>query len=236
MNDVISNVNQLLEGEAGDGLRALGSVTEQLTVALIISLIIGLIVCFFGLKLLSVFVALVGFCFGGVLGGAAALQFNVGGLVLGVIMLIAGVVFALLFCKLYKVGVFLWAFFLGGGAAAVLLKPETLVFMIICLVIGIVFAVLSVIFVEPIVIIGTSVNGGLTAGAAIAGLLGMSQNILISLGSGALLAVLGILVQFMMRSREIGKKEKAYAKEIKKKASMETEVEMARKILDNEKE
>ena len=53
---------------------------------------------------------------------------------------------------------------------------------------------------------------------------------------GAVIAVIGIIVQFMMHSRKIGKKEEVYSKKVKEEVSRESEVEKARMILEEDEE
>ena len=52
----------------------------------------------------------------------------------------------------------------------------------------------------------------------------------------AVLALIGIWIQFMVQSRKIGKKEKVYSRQIRKEVSRESEVERARQILDEDGE
>ena len=53
---------------------------------------------------------------------------------------------------------------------------------------------------------------------------------------GAVAAILGMVVQFMMHSRKVGKKEKVYAEQVKEADSVESEVEKARMVLDDPEE
>ena len=96
-----------------------------------------------------------------------------------------------------------------------------------------VFAILSAIFVEPLVIVVTAVSGGVNAALSIVSLAGLSGNLLITVGIAAVIIIVGMIVQFMMHSRKIGKKEKKQAEIIKEKDSVESEVEKARLILDD---
>ena len=54
------------------------------------------------------------------------------------------------------------------------------------------------------------------------------------LAIGVAIAVIGIIVQFMMQSRKVGKKEKNYSEKVKEQYSMESEVEKARHLLDDD--
>ena len=97
-------------------------------------------------------------------------------------------------------------------------------------------AVLAVIKPEPVVVVVTGISGGLSVGNAAAALLGIGGNIWTGYGIGAAAALIGIWVQFMMQSRKIGKNEKVYAERMKGQVSRESEVEKARKILEDEEE
>ena len=67
-------------------------------------------------------------------------------------------------------------------------------------------------------------------------MIGISGNIWAGYGISALAALVGIWVQFMMQSRKIGKNERVYAQRMKGQVSRESEVEKARKILEEEDE
>ena len=89
---------------------------------------------------------------------------------------------------------------------------------------------------ELVVVVVTGISGGLSAGTAAAALIGISGNIWAGYGISALAALVGIWVQFMMQSRKIGKNERVYAQRMKGQVSRESEVEKARKILEEEDE
>ena len=72
------------------------------------------------------------------------------------------------------------------------------------------------------------------SGVAVSALTGLDLNILITYGACAVLAILGMVVQFMMKSREVGKKEKRYSEAVKEEKSVETEVEKARMLLEDD--
>lgn len=90
---------------------------------------------------------------------------------------------------------------------------------------------------EAVVTVITGISGGLSAGTAIAALIGLNEkNWWISYVVGAALALIGIWVQFMMQSRKIGKREKVYARQVRQEVSRESEVERARLILEDDEE
>ena len=122
------------------------------------------------------------------------------------------------------------------GIASSILQPQSVVLTGVCAVAALVVAILAVIYVEPFVIIVTGLSGGVTAGTNIAVLAGLGENVWIGIGIGAVIAVIGIIVQFMMHSRRVGKKEKNFSEQVKEQDSMESEVEKMRHLLDDDED
>ncbi len=209
---------------------------------------IGLLLCFFGLKLTRILAALAGLGAGGAAGFVITLAAGTKGTVSLVIILACGIIAALLSLFLYKPGAFLLVFSLvmssavsilgvaSGFPLSVSLGRDSLVMGGIVLAVSLVLAVLAVIFSEPVIIVATSVTGGMTAGPVILLAAGLSGKPWMSYAAGGLLFVLGMGVQFLMQSRKIGRKEKSYADEKREKDSVESEVEKARNILKEDEE
>ncbi|MGN1267248.1 MAG: hypothetical protein ACI4UH_04850 [Dorea sp.] len=202
---------------------------EVLIASAVISLIIGLL----GLKLfrvLSVFEGLgIGAAIGLVIASVAGVS---GGAFLGVVIACA-VVCAVLLAVFKRVGAFFIVFGFTAGALFVIFTHfslEAMMFQIIALAVSLILAILAAIFIEPIVIIATSIFGGITAGTALFGIIGVDGVQWI----GYLLCIVCIVVQSMLQSRKIGKKEKRFSEKYREEASMESEVERARMILDEE--
>lgn len=123
---------------------------------------------------------------------------------------------------------------LGTGAALMTFTSESPLTALICLGVGLVFAIITTIFLDPIIIIISAIAGGFIAGISAAEMAGLDGNILLTVLISLILAIVGLIVQFMMKSREVGKKERIYSKNFREKESMETEVERARMLLDDE--
>ena len=236
MDGIMTNMNQLAEGGIDQGISQIRNAAGHNMTALVIAAVIGLAVCFFGLKLIRVLAAVSGLVIGAAVGVAAAQALHLNGVAFGAVAVVAGVIVAVLASLFLRVGVFLWALMMGAGVSAVFLVPDTMVKLVICLAVGLLTAVFSTIFMEPLSIVFTSVYGSLAAGFSILTLAGRNDNVLITTVSVAVLAVLGMAVQFMMRSRELGRKEKVHAKAFKEKASREAEVEKARMLLNDDDE
>ena len=229
MTNIQDQLNQILNGQPGELLSAAG--TQAAYGALAAAVVVGLLVCFFGLKLVRILGTLMGFF----AGAAAGLIIGLEGMAFAGIVLGAGIVFGLLSWFLYRVGVFLLVLAQVSGLVLTLL-PGSWISAVVALAAGIIVAILSVIYVEPFVIIVTGIYGGLTAGTNIAALAGLDAMTWSGIGIviGAVIAVIGIIVQFMMHSRKVGKKERNYSKKVKEQDSMESEVEKARHLLDDD--
>ena len=235
MDEVMSMGNELI-GKVGDNSSIFLAGTYRPSMAvLIVTFVVGLLICLFGLKLMRLLAAIVGFVLGAVAGVAAAVAMGLTGTTF-LIALLAGAVIGLLSIFLRKIGIFLLVLCYGFGVCTAVINPSSMIMYIICIGIAVVLAVLSVLYIEPIVVVVTGISGGLCAGMAAASLIGMEKNNLVGYGISIVLAVAGIIVQFMMHSRKIGKKEEVYSKKVKEEVSRESEVEKARMILEEDEE
>lgn len=202
----------------------------------IAAVVIGLLVAFLGLKLIRVLSAVAGLAVGAGIGTAAAFGLHFSGTMIPVAILVCAVVVAILSAGIRKLGVFFVVFLYTAGIVISFRIPQIIVLLAVCAVLSLLMAVLSLIFTDPIVVVITGLSGGLSAGVSAAALAGIGGNIWIGYGIGAVLALIGIWTQFMMQSRKIGKKEKVYARQMKDQVSRESEVEKARKILEEDDE
>lgn len=247
-------------------LSTLGVATEQLAqitmIVAVVGLVIALLNCFFGLKLVRVWVSLLGLLIGFALGYGISAYFGVSQMIALIIGLVAGIIFAGLGFKLYLAGAFLlcWVMVFGivvnfagvlninalqglngsnsyiaaDGPTAVFYAGNTklIVALIVAAVLGLVVALIALKFVEPIIIFVTAIQGGIAAGSGITFLTelpGTYTHIVI----GVILAILGIIVQFIMDSKKKAKQHLAKADKVRKENSTESEVERMRAVLDN---
>ena len=232
LSGIQEQLNQIVEGQQlnvfAEGGAAVG------VGAAAAGIVVGLLICFFGLKLVKFLGALVGFFVGALIGAVIALMAGLDGLAFAGVVVAAGVILAVLSWFLYRIGVFFLVFLQVLGIASSILQPQSVVLTGVCAVAALVVAILAVIYVEPFVIIVTGLSGGVTAGTNIAVLAGLGENVWIGIGIGAVIAVIGIIVQFMMHSRRVGKKEKNFSEQVKEQDSMESEVEKMRHLLDDD--
>lgn len=203
---------------------------------IVAGIVIGLILCLFGLKFAKVVAALLGFVVGASAGAAIATAIGLGGGAFVAVTIIGAIVLAAISFLVYRIGVFLMGFICSMGLLISIFENTSMVLVVVMVVVSLILAVLAVIFVEPVIIIITGAFGGLTAGPLIMQLAGVGGPIWVGYVVGVVLAVIGMGVQFMMHSRKITKKEKIKSESIKEKDSMENEVEKARMILEEDDE
>ena len=236
MEQVLSSGSSMITEASGNARELAEQIGAQPTMeGLIVMGIVGLLICFFGLKLIRLQAALVGFLMGALIGIGVAWTAGISGLTFAIVVFACGAVLAALSFFLYKFGVFCVVFCVCLGMGVQIADPQSELPLVIVLVIALILAIVAVIFVEPAIIICTSISGGVTAGISAAAAMGL-EGIWPGYAIGAVAAILGMVVQFMMHSRKLGKKEKVYAEQVKEADSVESEVEKARMVLDDPEE
>ena len=182
-------------------------------VSIVISVFIGIL----GLKLIRVWNAVIGFVAGALLGFAVTYLIGLEAVPVLIAAGVAGLVFAILNSVFKKFGAF-WVCFLGmAGTVLAITNAGNWIMLAVCGAVGLIFAILAMIWFEPFVIIAT----------ALAGLKNVIFMWIISIG----ITFIGIVIQFIMKSSEINKKQVRRANAIKKETSKEEEIEMARTML-----
>jgi hypothetical protein len=236
MNEITYNyakeLETLFESYGLDGMINRMQLAEVIQTALTVTVVAGLLLGFFGLKLIRVWGALLGFVIG-CAGGAAV------GIVLGqntqVVLIIAGVaglVVAILCAVLRRISAFLVSLVSGIGVCAAVLEPQELTPVLICAGVGLVLAILAVVCKEPVIMVLTGVAGAFAAGQVIAvyfALDGQTGQIVLV----AILAALGIVVQFLMESGRRKRRNLKKAAEIRQHNSTANVVERARAVMED---
>ena len=236
MEQVLSSGSSMITEASGNARELAEQIGAQPTLeGLIVTGIVGLLICFFGLKLIRLQAALVGFLMGALIGIGVAWTAGISGLTFAIVVFACGAVLAALSFFLYKFGVFCVVFCVCLGMGVQIADTQSTLPLVIVLVIALILAIVAVIFVEPAIIICTGISGGVTAGISAAAAMGL-EGIWPGYAIGAVAAILGMVVQFMMHSRKVGKKEKVYAEQVKEADSVESEVEKARMVLDDPEE
>lgn len=238
--DNLRSIMELIGGKgSSDGPAAvfvagrLGNVSMGMAIA---SVVIGLLFCFLGLKLIKVISALMGFCTGAAAGVVINGIVGVTGFTRVIVVFACAVVLAVLVFFLHRVGIFLITFAATISTVFIFTSANEKIYVIVALGAAVVLGVVAMIFAEQGAIIVTSVTGGVSAGTGIVSLAGLTGNMFVGLGIAGVLAVTGMIVQFVMYSRKSGKNEKAPVRKVRKKDAMESEVEKARMLLDDDEE
>lgn len=183
-------------GELGETIQALQGVLT------IVGVVVGGLLCFFGYKLFRAMAAIIGFIVGGVIGAIiGGLTAGEGGAFAG--LLILGILGALLAYTLYRLGVFILCF--GGGAviglALAMLMGDSDAVLPLAAIVGLIAGIIGVILTKPVLIVSTSVGGGMSMGLALGGIL---ENTAAGTVLGVLLAIAGIFVQFYLEKKKTG--------------------------------
>ena len=225
MSDMMTQVNQI----AGNGLSFL-----QTTVVLAVTICIGLIIGLFGLKLARVWAALVGLVLGVAAGGIVSVVAGLNGMASVGAMTGGAVILAILVCVFYRVGIFffVWLAIFSMGVSAI--GQQSIPVLAVCGVLGLILAIVTMKMFDPLVIIITSIYGGYMAGDAIVSMLGLGNYLAAVIGVPLVLIAICVAVQFIMRSRQVGRKQVKKAGEHREKESREAEVEQARMLLDDD--
>lgn len=238
--DMINEIGRWLQEKevlptALERLGMADKLAEIVLISLGITVLLGILSCFFGLKLARFWSFLTVFVIGAA--AAVAMQITSDETLSGIIGLAAGIILAIVFAILKRAGMFVTAFVLGAALSIYWLRPANLIWLLVCVGIGLVFALLTIKLFVPVLMLLTGVTGAVCisqAGTVLLGHAGVELERWMVTLAFAVLAVLGILVQFLMES---GKRQKLHLKkaaEIREQNSTENEVDKARALLDEE--
>ncbi len=181
---------------------------SRLTVVAISATLLGILICFFGYRLLRFTLVVVGLALGAYLGSFIALTLNITVPVTAVIVIVLSIVGALLMSLLLKLGIFLL------GAAGALLLARTFIgttagyHLLIKLLAGVVGGVLALLISRPVLCLLTAFIGSWSAVTGIFSLLmhntnwnwrGFNSPVLTLSWVG--LAIVGFLIQISARGK-----------------------------------
>lgn len=240
--DMINEIGRWLQEKevlptALERLGMADKLAEIVLISLGITVLLGILSCFFGLKLARFWSFLTVFVIGTGAAAAVAMQITSDETLSGIIGLAAGIILAIVFAILKRAGMFVTAFVLGAALSIYWLRPANLIWLLVCVGIGLVFALLTIKLFVPVLMLLTGVTGAVCisqAGTVLLGHAGVELERWMVTLAFAVLAVLGILAQFLMES---GKRQKLHLKkaaEIREQNSTENEVDKARALLDEE--
>lgn len=230
ISTIADQVYQYLKSVNSDTVNQV--VSENMMIALIVTTVIGIFLSMFGLKLIRLWSALLGLVAGAGIGFAVTELAGLEPMIVVGTTIGGGIVLAFLAGFFYRFGIFLLALLSGTYIAILFVNPQDWIFLGVCLAIGIVIALLALKFVEPIMIVVTSIIGGVLAGDAIATLAEL-DNPIFRYGLMVLVAIVGGIIQFTLESGKRKKKNLKKAAEIREQNSTENEVEKARAMFDD---
>ncbi|GAA6376530.1 hypothetical protein I230019B6_18900 [Firmicutes bacterium i23-0019-B6] len=230
ISTIADQVYQYLKSVNSDTVNQV--VSENMMIALIVTTVIGIFLSMFGLKLIRLWSALLGLVAGAGIGFAVTELAGLEPMIVVGVTIGGGIVLAFLAGFFYRFGIFLLALLTGTYIAILFVNPQDWIFLGVCLAIGLVIALLALKFVEPIMIVVTSILGGVLAGDAIA-TLAEFDNPIFRYGIMVLVAIVGGIIQFTLESGKRKKKNLKKAAEIREQNSTENEVEKARAMFDD---
>lgn len=164
-------------------------------------ILLGILWCFFGLKLIRIWSAMTGLAVGLAIGLWDAEIFGLETLTGWVLGIILGGLLALIAVRLYLAGVFLAAWCAGSILAAAFLHPADWIKALICVGIGLLIALVALRFAEITTILLTAALGGACAVSGIAALM-PSAGRTARIAMTVLLAAAGIAVQSVMEYKK----------------------------------
>lgn len=170
-----------------------------------VTIIFAVLNCFFGYRLLKIWIGLVGFLIGLLAGFGVSMQFVHNVTLALLIGTCVGAVCAFLAFRVYLAGVFVMAFFWVYTMARLIPQPLAgegwrMVMVGLAVALGIVGGVIAVKFTKPAVICLSAFSGGTKAVHHLLPLLGMSNPTILWV-AGILLAVVGGFFQLRSTKR-----------------------------------
>ena len=106
-----------------------------------------------------------------------------------------GIVLAVVSFLIYRAGIFVLGFGIGITLSIYLVHPTSSFSFFLCILIGVGLGVLAMRYAKGVIIVGTSILGGVLAGLSIAKIAGLAQ-FPYGVGMAAGIAILGMLIQF----------------------------------------
>ena len=189
--DIFSNMPQL-----GERLTGSDMFTQFYTIIFGVLLVLGILNCVFGYRLIRFWMMVGGFFVGVVLAFICVRSMDIQDkTVWGAAVLVTGIIFAVIAFLIYKAGVFLLAAGIGWALSIYFIHPTSSAAFFACILIGIALGTLAVKYCREVLIVATSLIGGLIAGVSLSRLGGLAE-FPYGIGLSAGFALLGMLIQF----------------------------------------
>ena len=189
--DIFSNMPQL-----GERLMGSDMFTQFYTIIFGVLLVLGILNCVFGYRLIRFWMMVGGFFVGAVLAFICVRSMDIQDkTVWGAAVIVTGIIFAVIAFLIYNAGVFLLAAGIGWALSIYFIHPTSSAAFFACILIGIALGTLAVKYCREVLIVATSLIGGLIAGVSL-GRLGGLDEFPYGIGLSAGFALLGMLIQF----------------------------------------
>ncbi len=189
--DMLSRVFDILQ-RAG-GMEQIG---RLMTVAYGVLCIFGILNCLLGYRILRFWMMIFGFIIGAGAGfGVTYLSGVQDKMVIAGAMAGLGIVLAIVSFLIYRAGIFVLGFGIGISLSIYLVHPTSSFSFFLCILVGVGLGTLAMRYAKGVIIIGTSVLGGVLAGFSLSKIGGLEQ---FPYGAGLALGItlLGMLIQF----------------------------------------
>ena len=179
-------------------------------------LVLGIINCVLGYRLLRFWMMLFGFLIGGGIGLGVAYTMGIQEKYMyAVIMIGVGILLAVIAFLSYKIGIFVIGAGIGLGLGIYVFHPTTSLVFFFCLMLGVGLGALAMKWAREVLIVGTSLLGGAMAGISLAKLGGL-DDIPYGLGLSVLCALLGMVIQFATNRCVVIEEEEYEPEKVKK--------------------
>lgn len=159
-------------------------------------LVFGILNCILGYRLLRFWMMVGGFLVGG---GLALIIVRTMGTqeksMMMIAALVTGIIFAVIAFLIYKAGVFILAAGIGWALSIYFLHPTSSASFFACILIGVALGSMAVKYCREVLIVSTSLIGGVMAGVSLAKL-GDLADFPYGLGMSVVFAIIGMLIQF----------------------------------------
>ena len=161
-----------------------------------IILVFGIVNCILGYRLLRFWMMLFGFMIGAGLGFFGVYQYgSQEKSVYIVAMVAAGVALAVVAFLIFRAGIFIIGAGLGLTISIYLIHPTSSAAFFLCMLIGVGIGVVAIRYAKEVIIVGTSLLGGVLAGMSLAKIAGLAE-FPYGIGMSAGFAILSLLIQF----------------------------------------
>lgn len=208
MTDILKNILNIaarLHDMQADGTLAI--------VFFSIVLVFGAVNCILGYRLLRFWMMIFGFLMGAGAGLFGVYEAGISSkAAYGAAMLIAGVILAVISFAIFKAGIFIIGAGIGLTVTIYVIHPTTSFTFFLCLLAGVGLGLLALRYEREVIIVGTSILGGILSGFATAKLTNMDEipfGIIFSIG----FALVGMLIQFAINRSKYEEEEEAEEEE-----------------------